>query len=41
MGIKNSGQFISQLGTRMQKYSNLKNGQERYFWALSRLFISD
>ncbi len=24
----------------MQKYGNLKNGLERYFWALSQLFMS-
>ena len=31
MGNRYYGQFISQLETWMQKYSNLKNGQEYGF----------
>ena len=40
MGIRHYGRFISQLETWMQKYGDLKNGQEHYFWALSLLFMS-
>ena len=38
MGIRHCGQFILQLGTWMQKHGDLKNGQERCFWALFLLF---